>query len=159
MRDLHIGTTRHGGRLHLAGVTEDGRGFSQCGRKIDGEQLWAVGERDVSVDSPWCGSCLNGAVRDGVRWAEIDYRRARQGEGLFRVTANERSPEGNEPGYGDEADRWDGDTEIEIGEFILAHLERHPAPAGSCIAPTMERWGERLVEHGNALLDDQDGDA
>jgi hypothetical protein len=96
-RDMHIGTTRRGERLHLAAITEEGTGFSKCGRRMDGE-LWAVAHCEVGVDDPWCGSCLNKEVRDGVSWAELDYKRAQRGEGLFRVYADERSPVGNDGG-------------------------------------------------------------
>ena len=89
---MHIGTTQRGARLHLAGIAADGVGFSDCGRRM--REVWTVGERQVSVDGPWCGSCLNQAVRWAVSRAELDYSRAQRGLGLFRLRADETSPVG-----------------------------------------------------------------
>jgi hypothetical protein len=96
MRDLYIGTMGHGMRVHLAGVTEDGQGFSRCGRRM--RDISTLDQCRLKVDDPWCGSCLNAEVRQAVSWAELDYLRAQRGEGLFRCRADERSPVGNDGG-------------------------------------------------------------
>jgi hypothetical protein len=93
-RELHIGMTGRGKRLHLARLTDDGRGFSHCGRTMS--ETWKVGERPMAVDAPLCGSCVNDQMRGAIRWSELDHARARRGEGLFRVWADEVSPVGND---------------------------------------------------------------
>jgi hypothetical protein len=141
---IYVGKSRTGKRVHI--VNEGGWGH--CSRQIG--NATPIQEARPPVDADWCRSCIGRAERTMVLAAELALAR-NESYGVPRMAGVPCPPV--------EAARWDGDSEIEIGEFILEHLERHPAPDGSETAAAWQRWGGQLVRSGNARLDILDGEA
>jgi hypothetical protein len=140
---IYVGRSRTGRRLHF--VAENGWAGS-CGRDIGDAK--PIEDAKPPVDADWCRTCMREAARMmwlAAKLAAVDPRSPRREADVAPTR---------------EAERWDADTEIEMGETILAHLERHPAPEGSLTANDWDDWGQGLVAAGNRRLDDLErGDA
>jgi hypothetical protein len=132
---IYVGRSRTGRRLHI--VTERGR--AKCSRDIG--NATPVEAVKPPIDADWCAVCMAEAAKEVLIQAS-----------LARIPdRRQRVPARSAPNA--EAERWDADSEIELGEFMLDHLDRHPAPEGSLIAAEMRQWGTSLAAHGNARLD------